>query len=158
MTGSDRKGSSISSMPTPTERFGPQGTQLNIHSTLAKEKTSDFSFDRYSRSCPGNSNMSLALSQHARAAVRRNQLLSRSMLSLVRQRGPIRWVSAVPGQKPGSDQYVPFILEEQHRPYMLMASLQCPLSRGSQQQVHGRDELPKGLRKRCDADLPHYGC
>ena len=101
--------------------------------------------------------MSLAISQHARAAVRRNQLLSRSILGPVRQRGPIRWVSAVPGQKPGSDQYVHFILEEQHRRYMLMASLQCPLPRGSQQQIHGRDELPKGLRKRRDADLPHYG-
>ena len=115
MTSSDRKGSSISSMPTPTEMFVPKDRNEIFNVSLVSEKTGDFSFDRYSRSCPGNSKMSLAISQHARAAVRRNQLLSRSLLSQVRQRGPIRWVSAVPGQKPGSDQYVHFILEEQCR-------------------------------------------
>src|SRR2546421_7382699 len=115
-------------MPTPTEMFVPKDRNEIFNVTLVNEKTGDFSFDGNSRSCPGNSKMSLTISQHARTAVRRNLLLSRSRLSQVRQRGPIRWVSAVPGQKPGSDQYVHFILEEQCRQYMLMLSLQCPLS------------------------------
>jgi hypothetical protein len=119
-------------MPTPTEMFVPKDRNEIFNVALVNEKTDDFSLIGILDHVQPNSNMSLAISQRAGAAVRRNQLLSRSLLSLAQQRGPIRWVSAVPGQKPGSDQYVHFTLEEQCRQHMLMASLQCPLSRGAQ--------------------------
>lgn len=55
LVSSDRKGSSISSMPTPTEMLVPKDRNEIFNVTLVNEKTGDFSFDRYSRSCPDNS-------------------------------------------------------------------------------------------------------
>jgi hypothetical protein len=49
--------------------------------------------------------MSSALGSRAKVAVQHSQLLGKSVPGLVRQCGPVRCVSAVPGQKPGSDQY-----------------------------------------------------
>jgi hypothetical protein len=108
-TSSDRKGSSHFVNADANRDVRSPGTATKYLSSVRRLAISPL-IDILDR-VQGNSNMSLAISQRARAAVRRNQLLSRSMLSLVRQRGPIRWVSAVPGQKPGSDQYVHFILE-----------------------------------------------
>ena len=39
-------------MPTPTEMFVPKDRNEIFNVALVNGKTEDFSFDRYSRSCP----------------------------------------------------------------------------------------------------------
>src|SRR2546423_4122363 len=96
-------------MPTPTEIYvwAPHA-QVRLPG-IDKGKIVFF-YRRLYRSCSDDI-MSPRMGLCARAVMRRSQPRCIFGPGLVRRRGPVRWVSAVPGQKPGSDQYVYFTLE-----------------------------------------------